>query len=90
MNKPENATNTWFNGKYYNDPWSLQDIESIDIEIEEKDDGLFHIGQCYEKEVAKTLFCKKCGDNKFHVGRGNYYTAIKCVNCGWEICEHDG
>jgi hypothetical protein len=58
--------------------------------LEEKEDGLFRVGQSYEKKPCKTFYCKKCGSNKFYVGTGNYFTAIKCVNCNYEICVHDG
>jgi hypothetical protein len=50
----------------------------------------FHIGQGYEEKPCKVLICKKCGSDKFIVGRGSYYTAIKCPNCNWEQCIHDG
>ena len=50
----------------------------------------FHIGQCYDKQPAKQIMCKKCGGNKFHVAQGSYYTAIRCSHCMWEMCIHDG
>ncbi len=53
-------------------------------------DGLFHVGQCYEKSVAETVRCLGCGGKKFYVGQGSYFTAIKCVTCRWEHCIHDG
>lgn len=58
--------------------------------VDEKNDGIFHVGQSYQKEVAKTLYCKHCGGNDFKVGVGDYFTAIKCVKCLWEVCVHDG
>jgi len=51
---------------------------------------MFHIGQCYEKVKAKPIKCGLCGGNHFHVGQGEYYTAIRCVNCNWETCIHSG
>lgn len=57
---------------------------------EKKEDGLFHIGQSYEETVAKTIYCKNCGGKEFNVGSGNYFTAIRCVKCEWELCIHDG
>ncbi len=56
----------------------------------EKDDGLFSIGQCYDDKPASTIYCSKCGGKEFHVGSSSYFTAIKCINCEWEICIHDG
>lgn len=61
-------------------------IEDYCFEIE----GDFDIGQCYEETPAKTLVCKKCKSKKFIVGRGSYFTAIKCEECGYEICIHEG
>ena len=58
--------------------------------MEEVQDDRFHIGQCYEDEACKTVKCRKCGGDKFHVGKGNHFTAIKCPVCGWELCIHDG
>lgn len=58
--------------------------------IEETEEDEFEIGQCYEDEPAKKLKCKKCGGGKFMVGVGSYYTAIKCENCRWELCIHNG
>ena len=54
------------------------------------DEDEFEIGQGYERMPAKKLRCKKCNSDKFKVGQGDYFTAIKCVNCGWEICIHEG
>lgn len=53
-------------------------------------DETFIIGQCYEDKAATTLSCKKCGSTSFNVGQGACYTAIKCVNCSWQLCVHLG
>jgi len=50
----------------------------------------FHVGQCYEKEPAKPIACVKCNGVEFHVAQGSYFTAIRCPNCKWEYCIHDG
>ena len=50
----------------------------------------FHIGQSYDNENCVTLVCDTCGCDKFTVGTGSYFTAIKCDKCGWERCIHDG
>ena len=55
-----------------------------------EDDNTFHIGQDYENEVAKTYVCTKCGGKSFNVGKGDYWTGIKCITCGWEVCCHEG
>lgn len=59
------------------------------IEVEKKP-TYFHIGQCYEKTPALRISCAKCGNDKFIVGQGSYYTALSCDICKWELCIHDG
>lgn len=54
------------------------------------DDETFSIGQCYDKEAATTLCCRKCKSTEFNVGAGSYYTAVKCTSCDWQLCIHDG
>ena len=51
---------------------------------------IFHITAGFNREKLKTLVCKRCGSDEFNVGVGDYYTAIKCKNCKWELCIHDG
>jgi len=36
------------------------------------------------------LVCKVCGTDKLQVGRSTYYTAVKCPECEYEICVHEG
>jgi len=49
------------------------------------------IQQSYDKEYKMVdLMCTSCGSFEFNVGRGTYYTAIRCSKCGWEECLHDG
>lgn len=55
-----------------------------------KKDIEFNVGQSYEDENAKTLVCKHCESDQFKVGQGNYFTAVKCVNCEYEVCIHEG
>lgn len=45
----------------------------------------FHIEQ-----VESTVVCNECGCNKFIVGLGSYFVAIKCDKCGWERGIADG
>lgn len=56
-------------------------VESID---------LFHIGQSYEDKAATTIQCTACGSTEFNVGKGSFFTAIRCVKCEWETCIHNG
>ena len=69
----------------YNPPQTM-----VSRRIELPEDETFIIGQCYENEAATTLSCNKCGSKSFNVGQGTYYTAIKCINCDWQLCIHDG
>lgn len=81
--------------KHYHDPKKIM-VKEFDTQytdelyVEYKKDGLFHVGQFYDKEPAETIYCKHCGGNEFHVGCGNYFTAIKCKNCEYEISIHEG
>lgn len=61
-----------------------------EVILELIEDDTFKIGQCYEEEAATTLCCKKCGSHSFNVGQGSYFTAIKCINCDYQVCIHDG
>jgi len=70
-------------------PPDLEDKMFKDL-IKTVEDDNFHIGQCYDEIPCKTLFCIKCGSDKFIVGEGDYYTAIKCPICKYEICIHNG
>lgn len=53
-------------------------------------ESFFHIGQSYEKNPAQRLTCKTCGGDKFEVGQGHCFTAIRCPTCKWETCIHEG
>jgi len=79
----------YFDGKkvfnYYDDDY---DFDNKVYEL--KEDKLFNIGISDEDPPAKTTYCKKCGGNEFNVGKATYWTGIKCVKCGWEICVHEG
>lgn len=48
-----------------------------------------HLAQ-YKESRAKIIECKNCGNRNFTVAVEHYYTAIKCPNCGWERCIHEG
>lgn len=39
---------------------------------------------------CRKLRCKQCDGDKFEVAQEHYFTAIKCVNCLWEQCIHEG
>jgi hypothetical protein len=62
----------------------------FDDVLEKTEDEEFTIGQSYEEKPAQKLQCKKCKSDKFIVGQGSYYTAIKCPVCLYEICIHEG
>lgn len=48
-----------------------------------------HLTQ-YKEKKAKIIKCKNCGNRNFIVAVEDYYTAIKCPNCKWEQCIHEG
>ncbi len=47
----------------------------------------FHIGDVSQ---ARKHICKLCGGDKFQVGSDEYFTAIRCIRCKWEVCIHEG
>lgn len=50
----------------------------------------FHIGQSYEGVVAQMIACSYCGGTAFEVGAGEFFTALRCLGCHREWCQHDG
>jgi len=64
-------------------------IEQEDF-IEFSDEDEFEIGQEYTNEPDKKIICKYCKSDKWIVGQGEYHTSIKCINCKYEICIHNG
>lgn len=60
------------------------------MEFIEKQRNDFSIGQGYTRKKCKTILCKECNSDKFIVGVDDWFTAIKCPTCGWEVCIHDG
>jgi hypothetical protein len=64
--------------------------EREDVLVKSADSEYFEIGQSYDKEAATTLACAKCGSVEFNVGQGDYFTAIRCPICLWQLCIHDG
>lgn len=46
--------------------------------------------QSYDDDYPKTVICINCGNDKFTVGKGSLYTALKCPVCGVEVCIHEG
>lgn len=61
--------------------------DTLGIKTEQRNE--FHIKQVYDVEYPETLICN-CGNDKFTVGLGSYFTAAKCTSCGLEVCVHDG
>lgn len=74
----------------HKDPKNLGNKYNNDSYIKLVKKKCFSIGQSYEKEFAQKLVCKHCGSDKFFVGQGSYFTAIKCETCQYEICIHEG
>jgi hypothetical protein len=70
--------------KDYNEPYYEEVIKKL------PDDESFQIGQSYDNRTVTTLSCAKCGGKEFTVGRGSWFTAIKCPKCQWELCIHNG
>lgn len=74
--------------EYYPDNLPLKHKDDPYKMIKTKD---WKVGQCNEETVGtKTIKCSICGGTDFNVGSGSYFTAIRCVNCKYEICVHEG
>jgi len=58
------------------------------IEKKQRDD--FHIKQDPEQKCCSTLVCRICGNDKFTVGQKEYFTAMSCENCGYQVGIHEG
>lgn len=43
-----------------------------------------------EPSDTKQVKCSKCGRSTLEVGKGSYYTVIRCPDCGHESCIHEG
>lgn len=74
--------------KKLNNHWN--DRADYDDVIEETEVDEFEIGQSYSDIPDKKIICKKCGSDKWIVGKGDYHTSVKCPNCKYEICIHEG
>jgi len=44
----------------------------------------------FDQHVESMILCGKCGANELNVGKGGYYTAIRCPKCKWERLIHEG
>jgi DNA-directed RNA polymerase subunit RPC12/RpoP len=58
--------------------------------IDELAKGDFDLGSSEESGPAETLVCKKCGGDRWLVGKSKLSTFVKCPACGYEILVHDG
>ena len=80
--------NTYTKEKGCFDSWD--DYIEEELHSKEKEPTLFHVGQSYEDTPSKKIICGICGGDKFNVGQGNCFTAIRCVKCEWESGIHEG
>lgn len=58
--------------------------------LDERNDGIFTTGPSGDDIPCSTCYCKRCGGNTFYVGKGDWFTSVKCVTCNYEICVHEG
>ena len=52
----------------------------------------WHIHQGYNKDCSgvEQVVCNKCGGKVFEVMSEDYFTGIRCPECKWEYCIHEG
>lgn len=63
-------------------------IAEFVIQKEKRND--FHMDKSSYSGGISTLICKICGNDKFVVGQAEFFTAIKCDRCGYELGIHEG
>lgn len=62
--------------------------ENILVDIEDSNQP-FHL-ENYRSRAATQKKCKLCGGVEFHVAQREYFTAVRCVKCKWEMRIHEG
>lgn len=63
---------------------SIQDLGGTVIQRND-----FRVKRPYQSEFPQTIICP-CGCDQFIVGKGSYFTAIRCKECGFEYVVHEG
>ncbi len=70
---------------------SLDDDHVIaEFVVEMKNRNDFKIDRGSQSAGIKTLICKICNSDRFIVGQAEYFTAVKCIECGYELGIHEG
>ena len=50
----------------------------------------FKLHQSYEeKGSTKSVYCKRCGGDKFYVGWGHHFEVMVCIKCKIEVCVEE-
>ena len=62
----------------------------LEYVIEKHQRNDFHLKRGTDNSGCSTLVCKLCGNDKFIVGQSQYFTAVKCDQCGFEVGIHEG
>lgn len=58
--------------------------------VEKKQQKDFHLVSEPEESSCETLYCRLCGTNSFVIGQKEFFTALKCEKCGYEVSIHEG
>ncbi len=66
---------------------SDKEIAMYDEPTMDAKENTFTIG--FRTPATKQV-CKTCGGDKFEVGFGEYFTAIRCTTCKYQCCVHEG
>lgn len=59
-------------------------VDKYDV-LQEMEPTVFHLYSLNPKHLANTIQCKYCLGIQFNIGRADYATYIRCVNCEYEI-----
>jgi hypothetical protein len=58
--------------------------------IEKKHRDEFHLVSDEIEKRCATIVCRLCGNDQFVIGQKEYFTAIKCTRCKYELGIHEG
>lgn len=58
--------------------------------VDKKQQNDFHLVSEPHESSCETLCCRLCGTNSFVIGQKEFFSALKCENCGYEVSIHEG
>lgn len=62
----------------------------MEFVIEKQQRKEFHLISDATETSCETLICRLCGNEHFKIGQKEFFTALKCDSCGYEVGIHEG